>query len=218
MRIIAFAGPKGSGKDTAAAVLLSRNGLDHKDYFLRTPFAGSLKSICAQMFNITREEEEHPILKETPLTRWPFQAPRKIHQDVANAMRQLYGGGVWAQIWENNNVCPDFGYGAAVVTDHRHPEESVVLDRNGAFRIYIQNDEAEARLATLRDEGDILASDSSESYWAQLKAEAHIVIGNNTTIPDLHDKVIRAVEYRFGNWTTWNCPDSLIHRIRTGGF
>jgi hypothetical protein len=57
--IIAFSGVKFSGKDTAAEALI-------KNYnFKRIGLADKLKDICAEVFNISREDMDNPSKKES---------------------------------------------------------------------------------------------------------------------------------------------------------
>jgi hypothetical protein len=57
--LIAFSGVKFAGKDTAAEILIKR----HK--FKRIGLADKLKDICSQVFKISREDMDNPMLKET---------------------------------------------------------------------------------------------------------------------------------------------------------
>lgn len=59
MKLKVFVGPKGSGKDTCAAILQADGRVAGK-----IPFAGPLKAICSQVWGIPLEEFEDPYVKE----------------------------------------------------------------------------------------------------------------------------------------------------------
>lgn len=61
--IIALAGKKGAGKDTAAEGLIDR----HK--FVRIALADKLKDICSSVFEINRKDMDDPVLKEQEFKR-----------------------------------------------------------------------------------------------------------------------------------------------------
>lgn len=61
MKVIGFVGPKGSGKDTAADILKELKKADGK-----LSFAGPLKELCSEVFNIPIQLFQDPILKERP--------------------------------------------------------------------------------------------------------------------------------------------------------
>lgn len=64
--IIAFSGVKFAGKDTAAEILITKQG------FRRIGLADKLKDICSEVFSVSRTAMDNPSLKETlfgtPLT------------------------------------------------------------------------------------------------------------------------------------------------------
>lgn len=59
MKLIAYVGPKGSGKDTCALIAKQAGIVAGK-----IPFAGPLKRICSDVFGINASVFEHPVLKE----------------------------------------------------------------------------------------------------------------------------------------------------------
>lgn len=67
-RIIALSGAKGSGKTTAFDLIKK-----HRPDAYEVTFAGKLKEVCAQAFNIPLETFHRPDLKEKP-----FKRPLKI--------------------------------------------------------------------------------------------------------------------------------------------
>lgn len=71
MRIVGLTGPKGSGKDTAADILIK-----NKKAKGRISFAGPLKEICSKVFEIPMETLTDPVLKEKPFVEMKrFGAP-----------------------------------------------------------------------------------------------------------------------------------------------
>ena len=228
MRMIAFTGPKYSGKDTASKILFEQNkttpGIHtpSSKLFWRHPFAGSvnpprgIKGIMGLAFGYTDEQLEDPVLKETPTATYLGIAPRFPLMDGANWFRDTYGGDVWCHAHERNI---NWDYKCQVITDHRFPEEAEYLDSWGmcpnyceALILYIQNDEAEAKLNAAKAAGDLAANNPSESFYDQIKARANssedsysktVIIDNNGTIPQLHGRVLAAVRNHFGYWGEW---------------
>ncbi|MEB3059338.1 hypothetical protein, partial [Parvimonas sp. D9] len=131
-RVLVFTGPKGSGKDTACAnPLLERARLrrlrfpQERPLFERVPFAGAIKQSCSILYGLTEEEMEDSILKEKTLSRWPWQPPRKLLQDDANAKREQYDGYFHVRAWLRA-VAKSRAH-CIVVTDLRFPEELQIL-------------------------------------------------------------------------------------------
>src|SRR5690349_14538699 len=104
-KIIAFAGPKTAGKDTAAKYLLDRNvlamGLNVPSPFALVNFADAVKQVCQSTFGLTQQEMYEMPWKEQPLNRWPYKSPRIIMQTVAQMFRAHFGGSVWAFRWRD---------------------------------------------------------------------------------------------------------------------
>jgi hypothetical protein len=78
MKLIGFVGPKQAGKDTAALILK-----DLKVSRGKLSFAGPLKRICSEIFNIPAIMLEDPILKEKAFKE-PLVLTRKHLRDVKN--------------------------------------------------------------------------------------------------------------------------------------
>lgn len=225
VRMIAFSGPKYSGKDTAAKVLFAQNDKYHNTFW-RHPFAGDaepgllrgVKGICALAFGYTPEMIEDPVLKEVPTETWPFIEPRFPMMDIANWMRDKYGGDIWCRAHERN-INPN--YKAQVITDHRFPEEIEYLESWGmapnyceALTLYIQRDEAEEALKAAQKSGSVMANNPSEMFYDKIKERAGlnsldnvhpqtVIIDNNGTIEQLHGQVLAAVRNHFGFWGHW---------------
>lgn len=62
--IYGITGYKGHGKDTLAKMVVGSNSR-----FFVTHFADPLKNMSAQIFGLTEEQMNHPVLKEAPLTQ-----------------------------------------------------------------------------------------------------------------------------------------------------
>lgn len=206
-RIIAIGGPKYSGKDTAASSLLGLRSLPKKDQFVfcRMPFAQGVKNICQEVFGWDQSILEDPALKETKTVDWPYIEPRRPMMDVANWMRDIYGGDVWVRrnIRRINEIHATRPYWAYVITDWRFPEETEwlnSLDPAHVLKLYILRDSAEENLAALRQEGDEMAINPSEAHHAEIRKAADVVLANNNAIHHLQNDVLNAVRNHFGYW------------------
>lgn len=218
MRVIAFSGPKTCGKDTAAKCLFKHNTGDGRNYFHHLQMAGGVKGICREMFGYTTAQMEDAVLKETPTETWPHLEPRWPMMDIANWLRDKYGNDVHCRRWERlANTLEDWG--AIVVTDLRFPEELEMFSRLGALVIYVERSEAEKALASKQAAGDAKALNPSEAHYALIKAYAQehgAVINNDASIHNLHNNVNSAVRMRFGHWSHWGAPKSLLQEMREG--
>lgn len=206
-RIIAFSGPKKSGKDTAARYLFARNSFGVGNYFKQLNFADTLKRACMEMFGLSLEEVSDPILKETVLDRWPHTTPRQLLQDVAKLMRTFYGGRIWVDRWcgrmdDRFRNALEFVQ-CVVVTDLRHPEELEELQKRKAKIVYVQNDVVDAQLRQERAAGDALSSDVSESHYAMMRAAADHILFNNGSITELHSNMRTCTKELFPDWKDW---------------
>ena len=217
MKVIAFTGPKYSGKGTAGAVLHTMNQefLDTLSprtaelsydlpfrFGLHTKMAAGVKRICAEMFGFTTEEMEDPSLKETVHSDWGF-APRDPMMDIANWLRDKYGGDIHAKRWNRLNADPEFK-GAVAMDDLRFPDDELpMLRQHDCLVLYVQRDSAERSLLAAQASGDIRALNPSERHYLRLKEEADIILDNNGTIQHLHNQVLTAIKNRWGHWNYW---------------
>jgi hypothetical protein len=129
--LIAFCGYKGSGKDTAAEVLL-----DLYDY-KRVAFADPIRMIGREIFGFTDEEMSDRILKEKEVDRWPYQSPRKNAQLVGTEMFRSFYPDVWIQCADRFvEHAYEQGCGA-VITDLRFPNEETYVRSKGGLIIRI---------------------------------------------------------------------------------
>jgi hypothetical protein len=83
MKIASFTGPKGSGKDTSADILkelkIAKGSIS---------FAGPLKKICMEVFNLHHTLVSDPILKEKPLTSGEIIITPKILRKINQLMME----------------------------------------------------------------------------------------------------------------------------------
>lgn len=217
MRIVAFAGPKYSGKDTAAKALYDLHRNSTHNLFRPAKMAEGVKAICMDTFGYTTEQLEDPILKETKTETWPFIEPRWPMMDIANWMRKHYGGEVWARRWERIALEMDSYWACHVVTDLRFPEELEMFKKHGALIIYIYRTEAEKALAAKQGAGDAMALNQSEAHYKLIREEATVTIYNDSTIDRLHAQVQACVQNTYGHWNYWPAEESVLHKMRTGG-
>jgi len=73
-KIIAFHGPAGAGKDTAAFAI--KESTSNTEIL---SFAGPLKDACKILFNFSNDQVYHPVIKEEIDERWK-KSPRQILQ------------------------------------------------------------------------------------------------------------------------------------------
>lgn len=213
MRIVAFAGPKGSGKDTAAKYLLARNSLLKANLFGQQNFADPMKLACSLCFGLTQAEMYDPPLKEVMLDRWPYKCPRDLMQSFANLMRTMYAPDIWVKAWERRVrlVNP----GCIVVTDLRFQEEYDVLKALGAKIVYVHNPRVEAIRAEGILNNDPLWCDSSEALAPFLRKVADAELQNDGASLDiLHTQVHEVMLTVLPDWNEWQELTSIDGGLR----
>lgn len=206
LRVIALTGPKYSGKDTAAQAFLG------KPNFVRAPMAEGVKNIVEEVFGWRPELYEDPVLKEKKLEEWPHIEPRWPLMDIANWMRDKYGGDVWARRWERkwtkreaSSVGAGFPPSTYVVTDVRFPDDEVpMFRRHNTLLVYVHSDVAETKLQEAQQAGDSMALNQSEAHYPRLRALANAVVTNNGTIAELHGQLQAVVQNAWGHWNYWD--------------
>lgn len=215
MRIVALCGPKTCGKDTAGRALFNMNNSTQPatakggSYFFRhAQMAEGVKNICKEMFGYSQHQLEDGVLKETKTEEWPHLEPRWPMMDIANWLRDKYGGDVHVRRWlrvaqeheaaklPRTEICH-------VMTDLRFPEEVEMLKEHGGLILYIHRPEAEAALAVAQGRGDAMAKNQSEAHYAMLMEEADHIVHNDSTIDRLHAQVQNLTQQRFGHWNYW---------------
>jgi hypothetical protein len=221
MRIVALCGPKYCGKDTAAKGLLGLNDKHKKYLFRRAPMAEGVKRIVTEVFGIPEEVFEDPVLKETVWHDYPHIEPRWLLMDIANWMRKKYGGDVWPNRWERIALAPyNEGIGCFVITDLRFPEELEMLRRHRSLIIYVHRDSAEQALHQGQKAGNAMALNPSEAHHAMLRDKADVILVNDGSVEQLHNRVLSIVRNRFDFWTHWpNVEEKrdVLLELRTGG-
>lgn len=217
MRIIAFCGPKGCGKDTAAKTLFEKNQSNYGKFFRHSPMAEGVKNVCEDFFGWDMYDMSRMDFKETPIPYWPggpVLEPRWAMMDIANWLRDKYGGAIHAARWamhaQNEDISVNIeGWTSHVTTDMRFPEEVGIFEQYGGVEflpIYIERTEAEEILATKQASGDKMALNASESHYPFLREYCRLkgaIVQNNGGVHQLHNEVMQVVKNKFGHWSTW---------------
>jgi len=204
MRIIAFAGPKGAGKDSAARYLLARNPLLKTTLFRQFNFAETLKLMVELGFGFTQQELNDPALKEVVVDRWPFKCPRDILQNFANLCRTMYAPDIWVRAWERKVKMFGNEKNCIIVTDLRHPEEITKLRELGAKIIYVYNAKVEEKRKEGIASGDPLWTDSSESFAEHIRSIADYELYNDgESYETLYANTQIAITHLYGDWKDW---------------
>jgi len=172
-RLVAFTGRKGSGKDTAARILVTH------DEWTRINFGDVIKRVCGEIYGLTYGQMNDPTLKETELVSWPFNTPREIMQEVGQLWRDAHPE-IWVWCWKNTvrrafMEDPDL---KVVVTDLRYATEEKIIKCREAVVIRIKRPDLE---------DDEFSPHESESYIDKIQVDFTIV--NNGTIAELDSKV-----------------------------
>lgn len=164
-KVIAFTGYKGSGKDTAADLLmefigdqLAKDRLGIK----KLGFAYKLKETIGDLFNLTQAELYDPALKEVILDRWPHQTPREIMQTFATeGVRKLWPD-LWVECWAREIEVYLAGGDWIVLTDLRFPNEYAKIMTEDSVIIRVHRDgyegdghESESHYDTFSSDYDI---------------------------------------------------------------
>lgn len=204
MKIIAFAGSKMAGKDTAARFLLARNSVLKTGLFEHVNFADTLKEVVGAVFGYSHDELYVPELKEVVVDRWPNQAPRTVLQNVANTFRTMYAGDIWVRAWLRK--VPKLTADCVLITDLRHIEELEALRELGAKIIFIDNPKIAALRAKGIEVGDPMWTDSSEAFTDALRLEADAIIQNDADLNTLYSRTMHAVQHMFPEWQFWEEP------------
>jgi len=168
--IIGIAGEAGSGKGTAADVLIARG-------FVRGKFANALKAMLRTLLNyrgVTNEDIERMIegdLKELPHPALNGKSPRYVMQSLGQWGREAIENDFWVDVeFDANSNATDL-----LFDDLRHDnEEAAIVERRGV-------------VLQLVGRGGIDSDHISE----QFKPKNATVIDNSGTIEELQDKVSR---------------------------
>ena len=126
-RVIGISGPAGSGKSTAADLLIERHG------YVRVKFAAPLKAMCRAVG--MSEEQIEGSLKEVPSRLLQGRTPRYVMQTLGTEWgRKTIGENLWIDLWTDSvSACLDQG-GRVVCDDVRFANEALaVLKLGGAI-------------------------------------------------------------------------------------
>ncbi len=166
-RVIGISGPAGSGKSTAADLLIERHG------YVRVKFAAPLKAMC-RAIGMTDDQIEGS-LKETPSRLLQGRTPRYVMQTLGTEWgRKLVGENLWIDLWtESVNACLDQG-GRVVCDDVRFANEALAVLKLGGI-VY-----------RLQGRGGISGAHDSErgDFFA------HRLIGNDGSRDELYNRLV----------------------------
>lgn len=178
MTLIAITGHKGSGKDTAAAALVGYRNLK---------MAGTLKGMLAALYTLAGvpvtiiHEKIEGSLKEVPCDVLGGKTPREAMITLGTEWRDLIDRDLWSRIWFNQ-VCPLLQRGIPVVcTDIRFKHEADQIRALGGLIIRVERPGLEVDL-------------SHKSESEMLEIEADVVIINNGTVEDLHERIAHVLQ------------------------
>ena len=147
-KIIAIAGPAGSGKDTAANFINRQNNL-----YCKYRFADPIKRTIKTLFDFTEEQIEDRHLKEQIDLRWGF-SPREAMQRFGTEFGRDLKDDIWLKFAEralhkNGNL---------VIGDCRFENEAEWVRNNGGqiIQIYPSPSASIASVPFHRSEGGIV--------------------------------------------------------------
>jgi len=172
--VVAFTGLAGSGKSTAAQLLVDKLG------YTRVRFAGPLKAAMAAM-GFSQEQIEGD-LKETPCFWLQNKTPRYAMQTLGTEWgRNCLGDDFWVELWHRQADIIIASGGRVVVDDCRFPNEALAIRKLGGDIFKIEG------------RGGIAGGHVSEAG----AGIADAVLVNDGGIDELHGKVMEALE-RYG--------------------
>lgn len=203
MKVIAFIGAEGSGKDTAANYFIEHHG------YQKVSFAGPLKDIAALAFGWNREmlEGVTPESREWRERTDPFfgVTPRYALQKIGTEMFRAH---ICEDFWIRcMRRAIDTANAPVVITDCRFENEFQFLNSIGATVVYVQRPLAEEKIPQWVRECAKKKSDTNardlltscglhpSSYelfsFAHL---AHVTLKNDKSIEDLKEKCSYIIE------------------------
>jgi len=126
MKIIAFTGAKGSGKNTAAEYL--RDKLERKNaLIIEVSFADILKNIIHDSFGIKNSQAD--LIKRMDIKPFNGLTLREVYQQLGEAIKTYIGENIWVNLTLTRtqdfieNLKPDY----VLVTDLRYTNEEAAL-------------------------------------------------------------------------------------------
>jgi hypothetical protein len=178
--VIGLTGRKGSGKDTAASVLV-------RDYgFGLVKFADPLKNMLSALFAYQGASEDEIYrmlegdLKEVGVDYLQGKTPREAMQTIGTEWgRNLIGENIWTDAAKRRiALCHD-----AIVTDLRFPNELRILRELGAITVRIVRPSLYA---------NSFSAHPSEQFIDEMEVDAEII--NDGSERELQDKLCTLVE------------------------
>lgn len=134
--LIGISGKADCGKSHAADLLWRHiNAID-------IPFAARVKDTVSSMFGIDRLKLEDRVFKETVLEPWGIP-PRKMLQDVGQAMKREFGDDIWVKLWYQS-AKEVLGCMNVVASDVRFEQEAAKIRALGGHIIHIERPDAQA--------------------------------------------------------------------------
>ena len=202
--VIGLCGFKGSGKDTAADIIIENHIAATK-----TAVANKLKDFCVEVFGLTREQLDDPIIKNQPLDQpilldrrhidaicklsgyetpeklykleFLLDTPRKVAQIVGTEVMRSLDPDIHCKFVQIRNDMMN------LITDIRFNNELTFFQNDPNIRFYsIYIDRASAN-----NSGD---EHGSEREIPQLKWKCDYVLYNNTSLGQLKETVILTKE------------------------
>jgi hypothetical protein len=171
MKLIAFAGKAGAGKDAAAMRLITRH------QYALYKFAQPIKVGLAAMFGLDWEQLEGSE-KETEI-EWLGKSPRQLMQTLGTEWgRQCVADDVWLRVAEMQwkRLVADRLFDGLAISDCRFENEAAWVRSQGGTVVHLR-----------RDGIDAVAAHASESGLAVLPGD--IEVNNNGSLQDLHAHV-----------------------------
>ncbi len=171
MVLIGIVGKKYSGKSTIASHLVDKYG------FQEFAFADPLKQACRDVFGLTHQQLYGSVVdKESKDPYWGV-SPRHMLQDVGKMFRDLVRvrpeyHSIWIRSVERS--IQQARARRVVVSDVRYEDEATMIRDKGGYLIGVYR-------------SDVVSHDEHESENQDIRVD--IVIRNNGSISDLHDKV-----------------------------
>lgn len=184
-KVVCFSGPKYSGKDTTASVLIDCG-------YIRHNFADPVKRAAKEIFMLSDAELTNPITKEIKLDRWPYLSPREILQRFATeAMRSEFPG-IWVERWKVGleRLMVREKHNLIVCTDLRFPDELKMLSD---LLVPTQIIFIEASYEGYKTENEY-SNHESESYFERIRERADLIIKNEGTVEGLRSKVLQLMQ------------------------
>lgn len=172
--IVGVMGKKGSGKSTLANYLV-----EHYN-FVELTFAEPLKKICKELFSLSDEQLNDPVLKEIKDDRWG-KTPREILQYVGTDLfREHYDEYIWVKILKEKirSLPPNQNI---VISDIRHQNElDLVTDFANSETVFV------FRIVNEKTE---LIVDSHKTENNQLEYSDIQTITNNSTKESFYETI-----------------------------